>query len=236
MAEWSKAPVLDSIVYKIASSNQARGSYFFHVCGLFFYFYICLYIFSKTILSPFRNDYWILGARWVDLHGFVSIKTTVDLHIFLIEYRAVQSWFIIIYEPQCHVWTFQYSFRNGGSKKYRVFICWSKLNEVGYQVNWFSWPSGLRRCFGLQTALMAWVQIPAGSITFYLYNYHSIYENNFNKFAFGVINLEKYHFETCFDIHHNILEPFYGFPTILIYTFFKETLTMKCIITFVVVE
>ena len=40
MAEWSKAPVLDSIVYKIASSNQARGSYFFHVCGLFFYFYI----------------------------------------------------------------------------------------------------------------------------------------------------------------------------------------------------
>ena len=54
MAEWSKAPVLDSIVYKIASSNQARGSYFFHVCGLFFIFIFVFIYFQKQYFLHFE--------------------------------------------------------------------------------------------------------------------------------------------------------------------------------------
>ena len=36
-----------------------------------------------------------------------------------------------------------------GSKKYTVFICWSKLNKVGVEVHMFSWPSGLNHVLKL---------------------------------------------------------------------------------------
>ena len=117
------------------------------------------------------------------------LKTTIDLPIFSIEYRAEgRSKSIIIYESQCHVWTLQYSFWNGGSKKYTVFICWSKLNKVGVEVHRFSWPSGLNHCFFASHSADGVSSNP--SSVNHILPLYSFFENNFNKFAFRVINLE----------------------------------------------
>ena len=118
------------------------------------------------------------------------------------------------------MWTLQYSFWNGGSKKYTVFICWSKLNKVGVKVHRFSWPSGLNHCF-FSSHNADGVSSNPSSVNHILPLY-SFFENNFNKFAFRVINLEKCNFKTCFYICDNILELFYGFPITYIFTFFSR--------------
>ena len=67
-----------------------------------------------------------------------------------------------------------------GSKKYAVFICWSKLNKVGVKVHRFSWPSGLNHCF-FASHNADGVSSNPSSVNHILPLY-SLFENNFNTF------------------------------------------------------
>ena len=82
MAEWSKAPVLDSIAYKIASSNQARGSYFF-MCVACFFTFIFVFIY-------FRKQYFLHFGMIIE---FQALDELIYMVLFLLKPQQICIYF-----------------------------------------------------------------------------------------------------------------------------------------------